>query len=167
MPPLQPMPGSGSGAADIDPSWKPIGALGVNITRPGGDYPADDAAGRFTEAGVVYSPANETRNWMEYSYFWMASGFACGPLYFEEPNLERYGYKVGCIQPCVSAAHFFATIPLLPYKMVVHPPHECVYSLGYYRPGDCAPLQHERFHLQADAAAAEAGVVIGTILLLH
>jgi hypothetical protein len=167
MPPLQTLPPTMRDAQDIDPSWKPIGAVTVAITNPAGDLPADLAAPRFAQAGVLYPPADETRNWMEYSYFWLASGFCTGPLYFEEPNLERYGYKFGCIQPAVSAAHFFATIPLLPYKMVVHPPHECVYSLGYYRPGSCAPLQHERFHFQADAAAAEAGVVIGMILLLN
>jgi hypothetical protein len=167
MPPVQTLPPTMREAQEIDPSWKPIGAVTVAITNPAGDVPDDLAVSRFAAAGVLYAPAVETRNWMEYSYFWQASGSRSGPLYFEEPNLERYGYKFGCLQPAVSAAHFFATIPLLPYKVVVHPPHECVYSLGYYRPGSCAPLQHERIHFQADAAAAEAGVVIGMILLLN
>jgi hypothetical protein len=164
-PPLRILPPTAKDAEEIDPSWKPIGAVTATITSPTGDLPADLAAPRFTKAGVTYAPANESRNWMAYTYFWEASGSVSNPLYFEEPNLERYGYQFGCLQPAVSAAHFFATIPLLPYKMVVHPPHECVYSLGYYRPGDCAPLQHERFHFQPDAAAAETGTVIGLILL--
>ncbi len=165
--PMQPLPPTGRGAEDVDASWKPIGAIGVAITLPQGDFPTDEAAPRFIDAGVINYPAAESRNWAETSYFWLASSFCCGPLYFEEPNLERYGYKVTFFQPGLSAAHFFATIPLLPYKMVVHPPHECVYTLGYYRPGDCAPLQHERFHFEADAAAAEVGAVMGMILLLH
>jgi hypothetical protein len=167
MPPMRTLPSTVRESQEIDPSWKPIGAVTVAITNPAGDLPADLAASQFAQAGVLDTTAVESRNWMEYSYFWQASAFCSGPLYFEEPNLERYGYKLGCLQPAVSAAHFFATIPLLPYKMVVHPPHECVYSLGYYRPGSCAPLQHERFHFQADAAAAETGFVIGLILLLN
>jgi hypothetical protein len=164
-PPMRVLPPTAKDSQEIDPSWKPIGAVTATITNPAGDLPADLAAPRFTKAGVTYAPANESRNWMAYTYFWEASGSVSNPLYFEEPNLERYGYQFGCLQPAVSAAHFFATIPLMPYKMVVHPPHECVYSLGYYRPGDCAPLQHERFHFQPDAAAAETGAVIGLILL--
>jgi hypothetical protein len=164
-PPMHVLSPTAKDAEEIDPSWKPIGAVTATITNPSGDLPADLAAPRFTKAGVVYAPANESRNWMAYSYFWEASGSVSNPLYFEEPNLERNGYQFGCLQPAVSAAHFFATIPLLPYKMAVHPPHECVYSLGYYRPGDCAPLQHERFHFQPDAAAAETGAVMGLIFL--
>jgi hypothetical protein len=164
-PPMQSLPPNAREAEAIDPSWKPIGAVSVTITNPMGDLPADLAAPVFARAGVVGPDDAECRNWMEFSYFWMASGFCSGPLYFEEPNLERYGYQFACLQPAVSAAHFFATIPVLPYKMVVHPPCECIYSLGYYRPGSCAPLQHERFHLEP-AAAAETGAVIGLILLI-
>jgi hypothetical protein len=161
---MQTLPPNVRDAEAIDPSWKPIGAVTVTITNPEGDLPADLAAPVFARAGVVDAYAAEYRNWMDFSYFWMASGFCTGPLYFEEPNLERYGYQVSCLQPAVSAAHFFATIPVLPYKMVAHPPCECVYSLGYYRPGSCAPLQHQRFHLVPAAAAAESGAVIGLIL---
>jgi hypothetical protein len=163
---MQTLPPNAREAEAIDPSWKPIGAVTVTITNPKGDLPDDLATPVFARAGVVGPEAAEYRNWMEFGYFWMASGFCSGPLYFEEPNLERYGYQFGCLQPAVSAAHFFATIPMLPYKMVVHPPCECIYSLGYYRPGSCAPLQHERFHLEPAAAAAESGAVIGLILLI-
>jgi hypothetical protein len=164
-PPMRTLPPTAKDSEEIDPSWKPIGAVTATITNPAGELPGDLAAPRFVKAGVIYAPANESRNWMASDYLWEAPGSVSGPLYFEEPNLERYGYQFGCLQPAVSAAHFFATIPLLPYKMAVHPPHECVYSLGYYRPGDCAPLQHERFHFQPDAAAAETGAVMGLILL--
>ncbi len=153
---------------DTDAGIKPIGVVNLNMAQPPGETPLDLAAPRFARAGVTLAPASESRNWMEYSYYWKASGFCHQPLYFEEVNLERYGYRVGgCLQPLVSAAHFFGTIPLLPYKMVVHPPSECVYTLGYYRPGSPAYLQHERFQLRADAGAAETAAVIGTILLLR
>ena len=129
--------------------------------------PVDLAGPRFAKAGIVYAPVSERRPWEQSSYCWEAPGTAHNPLYFEEINLERYGYNYGHLQPIVSAAHFFATIPLLPYEMTVHPPHEEVYSLGYYRPGDAAPRQRRRIELRADAGAMETAAVIGTILLLH
>ena len=125
------------------------------------------AAPRFANAGVIYPPASEYRPWVASSFYWEAPGSAHYPLYFEEINLERYGYNYGHLQPLVSAAHFFATIPLLPYEMTVHPCHEEIYSLGYYRPGDPADRQRRRIELRADAGAVETGFVIGTILLLH
>jgi hypothetical protein len=166
-PPMRTLPSSAREAEIIDPSWKPIGAVSATITNPSGELPEDFAAPRFAQAGVINAPAIESRNWMASDFYWVAPGLCTGPLYFEEVNLERYGYKFGCLQPAVSAAHFFATIPLLPYKMVVHPPHECVYTLGYYRPGDCAPRERERFHFEAGAAAAETGAIIGLILLFN
>jgi hypothetical protein len=40
--------------------------------------------------------------------------------------------------------------------MGLRPPNECVYTLGYYRPGNCAPYMFEPFPLSVRAAAAEA-----------
>ncbi len=151
---------------------KPIGDVTVTTTiktagvmDPENVVPKDWAKPYFAKFGEVAGPAVENRSWPTTGYFWLAPGLGYWPLYFEEINVERYGYRVGCLQPAISAAHFFATIPLMPYKTFVHPPHECVYSLGYYRPGDCAPCQHEQVHVQLDAAAAEAGLISGMILL--
>jgi hypothetical protein len=153
-------------------TWRPIGDVTATTTiktaglmDPENVVPKDWATPYFAKAGELAGPAVENRSWATTGYFWLAPGLGYWPLYFEEINVERYGYRVGCLQPAISAAHFFATIPLMPYKTFVHPPHECVYSLGYYRPGDCAPCQHEQFHLQADAAAAEGGMIAGMILL--
>ena len=80
------------------------------------------------------------RAWDGTTFTWKASGVCHKPLYFEEPQLERYGHSLGPIkQPLVSGAHFFLNVAALPYKMGIHPPHECQYPLGYYRPGSCAP----------------------------
>jgi hypothetical protein len=153
-------------------SWKAIGDVTATTTiktagvmDPQNVVPKDWAKPYFDKAGELTGTAAENRPWVTTGYFWLAPGLGYWPLYFEEINVERYGYRVGCLQPAVSAAHFFATIPLLPYKTFVHPPHECVYSLGFYRPGDCAPCQHEEFQLRADAAAAEGGMIAGMILL--
>lgn len=51
------------------------------------------------------------------------------PLYFEDPNFERCGQSAGCLTEFVSAAHFGARIPLLPYMMANQPPRYCVDAL--------------------------------------
>jgi hypothetical protein len=84
-------------------------------------------------------------------------------------NLERYGYTVSPIlQPAISGAHFFLTIPTLPYKMVVQPPHECVYTLGYYRAGSRAPRRWHHMDLVWDptAVAVEGLMVTGLVFLI-
>ena len=67
-----------------------------------------------------------------------------GPLYFEETNLERYGYSqiyLRPVQPLVSSAHFYGAAFTLPCLLVAEPPQECVYTLGEYRPGSCVPFR--------------------------
>jgi hypothetical protein len=89
------------------------------------------------------------------------------PLYFEETNAERYGYTPSyTLQPLLSAAHFFATLPALPYLMMLERPHDCLYTLGHYRPGSCAPRRCRRWPLKLSASAVQTSFVVGLILLL-
>ena len=98
---------------------------------------------------------------------WKASGLCHKPLYFEDVQLERYGHEVGpVLQPLLSSAHFFGNALILPYKMGIHPPNECQYSLGYYRPGDCAPYMIQPFPFSLRGAAAQAGFVTGAAALI-
>jgi hypothetical protein len=102
------------------------------------------------------------RNWPETCYTWKASGLCHKPLYFEQSHMERYGHSWGpVLDPVVSGAHFFASVPMLPYKMGLEPPCECVYPLGHYRPGSCAPRYIEPFPFSIRAAALEATAVTG------
>jgi hypothetical protein len=95
-------------------------------------------------------------------YLWKASGMCHKPLYFEQVQLERYGHDWGpVLQPIMSGAHFFGTIPILPYKMGLQTPQECVYTLGYYRPGSCAPYMITQPGFTWRAAAFEAAAVTG------
>jgi hypothetical protein len=66
----------------------------------------------------------------------------------------------------LAGAHFFANIALLPYNMGTHPPHECQYALGYYRPGSCAPWLLPPFPISVRGGLAEAGVIVGGIFLI-
>ena len=87
------------------------------------------------------------------------------PLYFEDEQLERYGHSFSpCFQPFISGAHFFCTLPVLPYCMGVEPPCECIYALGHYRPGS-GPTCATRCR-SASACVFEAGVVTGAAAIL-
>jgi hypothetical protein len=102
------------------------------------------------------------RDWASICYTWKASGLCHKPLYFEQAHMERYGHSYGpVLDSVISGAHFFATVPVLPYKMGLEPPLECVYPLGEYRPGSCAPRYIEPVPFSVRAAAAEAATVTG------
>ncbi len=95
-------------------------------------------------------------------YQWEPSNLYHLPLYFEDPQLERYGHTYGPIaQPFVSIARFSTQLAFLPYQMTIDPVCTPKYALGWYRPGDCAPKLHYQPPLNATAAAVEAGVVTG------
>lgn len=82
--------------------------------------------------------------------------------------LERYGQKsiIPGAQPVVSGLKFFGSLALLPYKMGVERPRDCMYTLGYYRPGSCPPRLQQRLPLELDASLLEVGTIAGLILLL-
>lgn len=110
---------------------------------------------------------NDTQSNLAREANWEAPATCHYPLYFEEVNLERYGYShFGCLQPVASAAHFFGTVPLLPYKMTLHPSRECLYTLGHYRPGSCVPYRINQLPLRLSAAAVEGLVVTSAVFLI-
>jgi hypothetical protein len=107
------------------------------------------------------------RNFIPSTVQWTASGLCNKPLYFEQVQLERYGHEAGpIIQPLVSTAHFFGNIAILPYKMGIHPPNECQYSLGYIRPGNCAPYMMQPIPWSLRGALVQAGAVTGAAALI-
>lgn len=101
------------------------------------------------------------------TFTWKASGLCHKPLYFEETQLERYGHTMGpFLQPVVSGAHFFGSVLVLPYQMGINPPNECRYTLGYYRPGNCAPWLLPPVPLSGRGALYQTGAVLGGIFLI-
>lgn len=140
-----------------------LGAQIVDL-RYTGKFELTDA--RPYECTVIATNFNE-RAWGCLTYTWKASALCHKPLYFEEMSLERYGHSWGPIcDPVISAAHFFGTLPILPYKMGVDTPCECQYALGYYRPGNCAPYMIEPFPISPRGAAVQAGFVVGAAAAL-
>lgn len=119
---------------------KPIGAVRADIRIRTFDdegepleVPADLAGPVFREMPPL-DPYRVDVVWMECSLAPFPYQFCHQPLYFEDPNLERCGLAHGCCQPLFSAAHFFGTIPLLPYKMGTQHPRELVAATP-----DCPP----------------------------
>ncbi|MFM7244240.1 MAG: hypothetical protein ACKO40_08705 [Planctomycetaceae bacterium] len=126
--------------------------------RPGNDYPCECRL-----EGETFEP----RRFATTMFTWKAAGYCHKPLYFEDWQLERYGHSHGPLaDPFFSAAHFFTTLPVLPYKMGVELPWECVYPLGYYRPGDCAPWTVPAIPISLRGMAVEAATVTGLVFLL-
>ena len=126
--------------------------------QPGNDYPCECRL-----EGETYEP----RRFAATTFTWKAAGYCHKPLYFEDWALERYGHSHGTlVDPFVSAAHFFVTLPVLPYKVGVELPWECVYPLGYYRPGSCAPWTVPAVPISARGFAMEAATITGFIFVL-
>jgi hypothetical protein len=126
---------------------------------PGQDFPF--------ECSIDDGTWHSGRCWNETTYMWKASALCHKPLYFENESLERYGHSWGpCLDPLVSGAHFFCTLPVLPYCMGVTPPNECMYALGHYRPGNCAPYMISPVPLSCRGAAFQAGAVVGAAAIL-
>lgn len=106
-------------------------------------------------------------NWSYSAYLWQAPNTFSNPLYFEDVMLERHGHeRCPPLQPLVSGARFFATVPMLPYLATVQHPCDCYYTLGYYRPGSCAPALCQRPPYQRNAALVEGAAIAGGILIL-
>jgi hypothetical protein len=125
--------------------------------RPGQDFPYECS---------LSSDQFVPRQWEQTIYTWKASGLCHKPLYFEDGRLERYGHSWGpYAQPFVSGAHFFTTLPVLPYKMGLKSPTECVYALGHYRPGSCAPYTIDPIPFTWRAALFEVGAVAGAVAI--
>lgn len=131
------------------------------------DYKIAAEPGEFPRECSLGNERFMPRAWDCTTFTWTASALCHKPLYFEEVQLERYGHSWGpCLQPVLSGAHFFLTIPALPYLMGVYPPNECIYTLGYYRPGNCAPYLLDPIPLSVRGALYEGGVATGLAFLI-
>ena len=128
-----------------------------------GVQPEDYAAVAFRAVGderVV------NRYWGTTQFSWRPTALWHRPLYFEDVNLERHRRSFGVAQPAVSAAHFFGNLVALPYQVVDQRPHECIYSLGYCRPGNCVAYHRNRRPLSLAGGVGEAAAVVGLMFLI-
>ena len=133
-------------------------SLDIKVTgKPGDDLPYECSL-----TTDQFSP----RCWQLTTYTWKASALCHKPLYFEEEALERYGHSHGWIcEDLVSGAHFFGNVALLPYHVGVETPCECIYDLGVYRVGDCAPYICDPFPISLRGCCT-AAVGYGAVIAL-
>jgi hypothetical protein len=113
---------------------RPMGTVTTDIRDSQGARPRDEALRRLTAEGKTIPIPLADRDWASTCYRWDAPGLYYRPLYFEERNLERYGYSARyarLVQPALSGAHFFGTAIILPLKMVAEPPWERIYAPGH------------------------------------
>ena len=107
------------------------------------------------------------RSWLPATMTWRATSVGHKPLYFDEPQLERHGHTSGPVmQPIVSGAHFFLNLAMAPYKMGIHPPHECQYALGYERPGNASPWLLPPLPLSLRGAITAGGIYSGGVFVV-
>jgi len=138
--------------------------------RPDG-FPCDQQdpgtpALQCPEEVVLSEDPYERRFFGESVLVWQASNLWYNPLYFEDAPLERYGHTYHhALQPFASVAKFGKQLIGLPYQMSLDPIRKRTYTLGWYRPGECAPKLHYQIPLNARAAATQVGVTNGMILL--
>jgi len=154
-----PLRGRQSDPCAIDPLNR-IHEIGINIavTDPSTILPP--------ECPIPNRGQLPPRDWYGTDFYWKASGLCHKPLYFEQVALERYGHSWAMpVQAVFSGAHFFATVPILPYKMGMDPPWECQYALGYYRPGNCAPFLVPAVPISVRGGLLQAGVMTGGVFL--
>ncbi|HEV7221225.1 MAG TPA: hypothetical protein VGN42_00890 [Pirellulales bacterium] len=122
--------------------------------------------GIFPQECMLSDEPFQPRNFAKTTFTWKASALCHKPLYFEQVGVERYGHTWGpFLQPVVSSAHFFGSVIMLPYKMGVEPPWECVYALGYYRPGSCAPYTVGPVPISLRGALTQTGATLGFVYI--
>ena len=142
----------GEECPDPDKALEPLAKKAIleSVTPKPGDFPQWCKMGKDS-----FVP----RAWAPTTFHWTASALCHKPAYFEDLQLERYGHTVGpWLQPFASGGHFFLSVPALPYAMGLFPPNECIYTLGYYRPGSCTPHMLDALPLSVRAILFEGGV---------
>ena len=126
------------------------------------DQPEDIGGAALVDIAPLAEGFDRNQDWSLTSYFWQAPNTFSHPLYFEDPMLERHGHeRFPALTPITSGARFFATIPLLPYLGAVQEPCDCVYTLGQFRAGSCAPTLLKRPPYERRAAIIQAATTAG------
>ena len=161
---------------------RPLASLKATLRRTDGEVPTNLAATRMTDVLWIEQSGDEGRPWVLTNYEWDAPGTSHLPLFFEEPNLERMGYREGCflgcmenddyprtpgcLQPLWSGAHFLGCFASLPYQCGYMPPCQPISTLGVDRPGSPTCYRRHTVPVSPRGAAYQAGVVTGLVFIL-
>lgn len=140
----------------------------ATIDTPSGQLVPEDYTDELGLVGPIWDNPDRVIAWMSDDCGPRNYVFCHEPLYFEDANLERMGCRRHrWIQPISSAAMFFGTIPILPYKMGVNLPRECVRSKPFLGPCQRYPW-HENALPPASwrGAAFQAAATTGLIFII-
>ncbi len=147
--------------------YRPLSEIEVKLAPSAGATPIDCSVKLFAPATEGVAASQMSLSWGQIEYQWTPTELAHQPLYFDDAPLERYGQTVSpALQPILSGARFFGTLPVVPYKIGLNGPWDRVTTLGYYRPGSPAPCVSQTLPLKFDAAFIESGAWVGLIFLL-
>lgn len=138
------------------PQFRPLTEIRAGLQITLADIPTDCS----TELFGAPRPGNAKYGSLA-TFYWRPANFFHQPLYFDDVPLERYGQSV-CphLQPVISGARFFITLPAVPYKMGVDHPCECVTILGKYRPGNCNPCVKEKLPLSLEGSLLQTSTAL-------
>jgi hypothetical protein len=150
----------------VAPESLPINAMLVDIRPPAGELPPNAAAAMLAPQVQPAVGGCNSRGWPGMACLWQAPAVCHRPLYFEQPNVERYGYSIGFAQPVLSGAHFFGSVIALPYFVGARRPNECIYTLGYDRPGTPTPFRAPLPPLSLRGAAMQGAFVTGAVFAI-
>jgi hypothetical protein len=108
------------------------------------------------------------RDWTALSYAWEAPVARHQPLYFEDPELERYGNEFCLLQPVVSGTRFYLTFATMPYQMSIpnNAWFDVKYDLGHDRPGNCVPYSIHTLPVDWTAGLSATGIITGLAFAL-
>ncbi len=170
-PPNVPQPAKPTPRKNYLPEQKPISQISIDVTskaKAGSSLRPETLAGTPTAElpAVMGATAEQMELAWGYSPARPSELFPYKPLYFEEANLERYGRSAGIWQPAISTTRFFATVPLLPYKVAAHSPHRPYYWAWPYAAGTSAPYVSETLPFQPRAALVEGATLTGLAFLI-
>jgi hypothetical protein len=114
----------------------------------------------FPADPVISSDTYQGRKWYPMKME-VAPYYVChGRLYFEQPNLERYGWDLGVFTPLLSAGMFLYDFAFLPYHLAMEPCRRFEYNTGLCLPGDPVPLMLYPLELSATGFVAEVATVV-------
>jgi len=122
------------------PEFRSIRDVRAEIVPPLGDLPTDPGHDVVNQQPMRLHQLGAVRGYPEMVCVWTPPAVKHHPLYFQEIALERYGYHYGAAQSFISSAVFLRNVTLLPIRVLAECPGSLQYTLGYERPGNCAPV---------------------------
>jgi hypothetical protein len=144
-------------------SAKPLSSVYIGMPRDDERLPPDCAQDIFQPSTGDQRPRFESTQ----LFTWQPTNMFHQPTYFDDVPLERYGQTSHPHwQPVISGVRFFLTFPVLPYKMGVDRPCDCITTLGHAPAGSCAPCIKERIPRELDAGFFEAAAAVALVFAL-